>query len=149
MAEPQPEASSDQHIQVIQRSEVCGEADGCDRVVYEPARESHRAVCGRKDADSGAEPHTTRSAVKEGPLRYDDTRLQTQRHHRSVCRSRSAGGQGHCRLLQTPSPPGVPEIPAAYRSRVFGDTALHLVMDNSGSHNTPQVKAWLTRHPRF
>src|SRR4051794_33400977 len=30
-----------------------------------------------------------------------------------------------------------------------GDTALHLVMDNSGSHNTPQVKAWLTRHPRF
>src|SRR3954454_12499491 len=48
MAAPQPEASSDQHIQVIQRSEVCGEADGCDRVVYEPARESHRAVCDEK-----------------------------------------------------------------------------------------------------
>jgi transposase len=30
-----------------------------------------------------------------------------------------------------------------------GDTALHLVMDNYGSHNTPQVKAWLARHPRF
>jgi transposase len=30
-----------------------------------------------------------------------------------------------------------------------GDTALHLVMDNYGSHNTPQVKTWLKRHPRF
>ena len=30
-----------------------------------------------------------------------------------------------------------------------GKTPLHLVMDNYGSHNTPQVKAWLKRHPRF
>lgn len=30
-----------------------------------------------------------------------------------------------------------------------GDQALHLVMDNYGSHNTPQVKSWLARHPRF
>jgi transposase len=30
-----------------------------------------------------------------------------------------------------------------------GDTPLHLVMDNYGSHNTPAVKAWLQRHPRF
>ena len=28
-----------------------------------------------------------------------------------------------------------------------GKTPLHLVMDNYGSHNTPQVKAWLKRHP--
>lgn len=30
-----------------------------------------------------------------------------------------------------------------------GKTPLHLVMDNYGSHNTPQVKAWLKQHPRF
>lgn len=28
-------------------------------------------------------------------------------------------------------------------------TALHLVMDNYGTHNHPKVKAWLKRHPRF
>ena len=30
-----------------------------------------------------------------------------------------------------------------------GKTPLHLVMDNYGSHGTPEVKAWLTKHPRF
>lgn len=30
-----------------------------------------------------------------------------------------------------------------------GGTALHLVIDNYGSHNTPEVRAWLKRHPRF
>jgi len=29
------------------------------------------------------------------------------------------------------------------------DLALHLVMDNYGTHNHPNVKAWLKRHPRF
>ena len=30
-----------------------------------------------------------------------------------------------------------------------GDTPLHLVMDNYGTHKHPKVHAWLTRHPRF
>ena len=30
-----------------------------------------------------------------------------------------------------------------------GKTALHLVMDNYGTHGTPEVKAWLNRHSRF
>lgn len=30
-----------------------------------------------------------------------------------------------------------------------GDVALHLVMDNYGTHKHPNVKAWLKRHPRF
>jgi len=30
-----------------------------------------------------------------------------------------------------------------------GKTPLHLVMDNYGTHNHPNVKAWLQRHPRF
>ena len=29
------------------------------------------------------------------------------------------------------------------------DLTLHLVMDNYGTHNHPNVKAWLKRHPRF
>ncbi len=30
-----------------------------------------------------------------------------------------------------------------------GEVPLHLVMDNYGTHHTPQVRAWLRRHPRF
>jgi transposase len=30
-----------------------------------------------------------------------------------------------------------------------GHTALHLVIDNYGTHGTPEVKAWLKRHSRF
>lgn len=30
-----------------------------------------------------------------------------------------------------------------------GKTKLHLVMDNYGTHRTPEVKAWLEKHPRF
>jgi transposase len=30
-----------------------------------------------------------------------------------------------------------------------GNRTLHLVMDNYGTHGTPEVKAWLARHPRF
>jgi transposase len=30
-----------------------------------------------------------------------------------------------------------------------GDNELHLVMDNYGTHGTPEVKAWLKKHPRF
>ena len=26
---------------------------------------------------------------------------------------------------------------------------VHLIMDNYGTHKTPAVKAWFTRHPRF
>jgi len=30
-----------------------------------------------------------------------------------------------------------------------GKTPLHLVMDNYGTHGTPEVKAWMAKHPRF
>jgi DDE superfamily endonuclease len=29
------------------------------------------------------------------------------------------------------------------------DKALHLIMDNYSAHKTPDVKAWLAKHPRF
>lgn len=33
--------------------------------------------------------------------------------------------------------------------RAYPDVDLHLVMDNYATHKTPQVKAWLEKHPRF
>jgi transposase len=34
-------------------------------------------------------------------------------------------------------------------SNVPSDMDIHLVMDNYGTHKTPQVRAWFARHPRF
>ncbi len=33
--------------------------------------------------------------------------------------------------------------------RAYPDRELHLVMDNYATHKTPEVRAWLSRHPRF
>lgn len=33
--------------------------------------------------------------------------------------------------------------------RAYPDRELHLVMDNYATHKTPEVKEWLTEHPRF
>lgn len=30
-----------------------------------------------------------------------------------------------------------------------GPTALHLILDNYGTHGHPRVQRWLSRHPRF
>ena len=58
-------------------------------------------------------------------------------------------GQSHRGLLQAPPASGVLEVPAPHRPGVPRQTPLHLVMDNYGTHGTPEVKAWLKRHPRF
>jgi transposase len=34
-------------------------------------------------------------------------------------------------------------------SNVPPELAVHLVMDNYGTHKTPKVRAWFARHPRF
>jgi transposase len=34
-------------------------------------------------------------------------------------------------------------------ANVPAELAVHLVMDNYGTHKTPTIKAWLARHPRF
>lgn len=32
---------------------------------------------------------------------------------------------------------------------VAADLAVHLILDNYGTHKTPRVRRWLARHPRF
>jgi transposase len=33
--------------------------------------------------------------------------------------------------------------------RAYPDGELHIVLDNSSTHTTPEVKSWLARHPRI
>lgn len=43
----------------------------------------------------------------------------------------------------------IPSILASARSRFPGETPLHLVLDNYGTHKHPNGKAWMKKHSRF
>lgn len=45
---------------------------------------------------------------------------------------------------------GVPEIASRNIDKVVpGKRDVHLVLDNYATHKTPEVRAWLDKHPRF
>jgi transposase len=44
---------------------------------------------------------------------------------------------------------GVPELPAPHRPSREAPRDIHLVLDNYATHKTPEVQAWLEKHPRF
>ena len=51
-------------------------------------------------------------------------------------------------MLQTPPGQGVPRLPEEIDTRVPKDLDIHIVMDNSATHKTAQVRAWPARRPR-
>ena len=72
------------------------------------------------------------------------------RHHHAV------RGLGHRQrpsvhpVQATSSPSGVPELSAPHRrQRPQRPRAVHLIVDNYGTHKHARVKAWLARRPRF
>ena len=72
------------------------------------------------------------------------------RHDHAICRFKFVGRQGDPGSARPTPPSGVPEIPAAVGPSEFpGEQQLHLVLDNYGTHKTPQVQAWLRTHRRF
>ena len=53
-------------------------------------------------------------------------------------------------MLQTAPAPGILKVFLRRLDQEFpGQTPLHLVMDNYGTHKHPKVQAWLKGHPRF
>jgi hypothetical protein len=46
----------------------------------------------------------------------------------------------------TPAPTS---SPSCARSRAYPAGEVHVILDNSSTHKTPDVVAWLARHPRF
>src|SRR6266576_1635596 len=70
------------------------EADRCSGVVYEPARQGLGAVFGLKEPNTSVRSDAAGAAVEERPVRYDDARLQAQRHHHPVCGTECVGWQG-------------------------------------------------------
>ncbi|MFE3408905.1 transposase [Streptomyces mirabilis] len=42
-----------------------------------------------------------------------------------------------------------PQYPVRIDKEVLAHLQVHLIVDNYGTHKTPAIKSWLTKHPRF
>ena len=105
------------------------------------------AVRGREDADPGAGSHPADVADQAGQGAADDARLQAQRHDQPLRGVGDRDRRGHRGVLSPAQPPGVPRVPQPAREGLSA-TPLHVVLDNSSTHSTPEVERWLGRHKR-
>jgi len=80
---------------------------------------------------------------------HSDPRLQAPWHHHAVRRAGRQIGPGHRGMHATPPCQGVPGFLASHRPGVKKPRDIHLVLDNYATHKTPEVQAWLEKHPRF
>jgi transposase len=75
-------------------------------------------------------------------------RLQAQRHHDVVRRTRGSHRQGHRRLLR---PHGKAEFLDFMKkvARAYPRRQLHVIVDNYHTHKHAEVQAWLAKNPRI
>ena len=105
------------------------------------------AVRGREDADPGVGSHPADAADQAGQGGADDPRLQAQRHHQPLRRVGDRDRRGHRRCY----PQHTHQEFLAFLNQLvqaYPRRPLHVVLDNSSTHSTPEVKRWLERHPR-
>src|SRR5271163_3668378 len=110
MAVAQPEAPPERTLQAVTGCQIPGEDDRRGGLVLEPTRQGSGAVPGRKEPDPGPGSHAIEVAPEERSLRYDDARLQAQRHHHAVCGARRVGRPGDRRMSQPAPAPGMVKI---------------------------------------
>ena len=102
-----------------------------------------------KTPDSGTGSHAAGPADEKGPLRHHDARLQAQRHHHLVCRLEVLQGRVVGQCYERHRHQEFLRFLRRLDEEFPGEIGLHLVIDNYGTHKHPNVRAWLTRHPRF
>ena len=102
---------------------------------------------GREVPDPGAEPHRTDPASSRRPAGESDSRLQAQRHHHLVRRTRGRYRQGdrqcYDRHGKTEFLDFLKKVATAYPRR-----QLHVVLDNYHTHKHAEINAWLAKNPR-
>ena len=101
-----------------------------------------------KSSNPGVESDAARASVEEGARWHDDTRLRTAWDHDALCRVNVASGEIHheCR-------PGhrwieFLQFMTGVERMVPGGLSMHVILDNEGTHKTPEVERWLKRQPR-
>ena len=118
------------------------EAQSHRRPLCRSAGARDRAQHRREVADTGARSHPARAAAEAGALVDDEPRLQAQRHHHAVRRSRRARGQGHWPLHAAPPASGIHPLSRPRRRSARSSTSS---LTTTGSHKHPKVRAWLGR----
>jgi transposase len=99
----------------------------------------------REEPDPGARSHATGPAVEEGPRRDHDRHGTTTLF--AALDLRSGLVIGECRPRHR-AKEFIRFLKVIDRI-VHKHFDLHLIVDNYGTHKTPEVKAWLAKHPRF
>jgi len=111
-----------------------------------PAQLAHRLAAPRQPADQG------RRGVGAARGRRDLRR--TPEPAGRVRRWPAAAASSHARqrraLDRPPARVGADFLAFLRRiERVYPDHDLHVILDNVSTHKTPDVRAWLERHPRI
>jgi len=103
------------------------------------------------DEKSQSKPSTVPNRVchEEGSLRNHDTRLQAQWYNHLVRSPQYARRQGYRRLCPRHRHQEFIRFLKQIDSQTPAGLALHLIVDNYGTHKHPRVTSWLHRHPRF
>lgn len=93
--------------------------------------------------------HWTARSRGPGPARAAYARLRAPRHDHTVRGAGRGHRQGHRADAAAPSQRGIPEVLRTVEVNVPAAMAIHLVMDNDGTHKTDAIKRWLLARPRF
>ena len=78
-----------------------------------------------------------------------DARLHSAWHDLAVCRLGRGHREGGRAVLSAPSPSGVSDVLNRLDAQLPPEGAVHLIMDNYGTHTVPKVTRWFLRRPRY
>lgn len=105
-------------------------------------------VRGRERADSGARSRATGAAYASGTDRAAGPRLHAARNHDAVRGVEHEERNDHQRVPSAPPGRGVPQVPESYRRGRPARLDVHLILDNSSTHEIPLIHRWLLWRPR-
>ncbi|MGG7568858.1 transposase [Streptomyces sirii] len=106
-------------------------------------------MCGRKDADPGAGPVSTRAADNAGHARAPHPRLRARWRHRLFAALNSATGEVIGQIHRRHGAVEFKKFLVRIDKEIPAGLDVHLICDTASTHKTPAIQRWLTAHPRF
>ena len=102
---------------------------------------------GRKESDTSAGQNRTPATHAARADRTPHPRLCASRHHQSVCRTEYQDGKIIGQTQHRHRSEEFRSFLNTIEKNVPEDLDCHLVLDNDGTHKTPEVNRWLTAIP--
>jgi hypothetical protein len=142
---------TDRLVQAVDRSAVRGQGQRHRGDLNEPARSRGRGLCRGEDGGLGPGPHPTGPAVaaRHPPKRisHDHKRHGTINLYAAL--NLATGVITHQLTLPATELSKFQSPSTLIDRNVPAGLAVHVVSDNSSTHQTPSIQRWLVRHPRF